>query len=100
MKMLIMYSGNYPIYAEGFSESCKRSCVGSLHLLPKKTITVTEEEYEHLKHSYPREFGKIRILAKDVDKKVEEKKEAAPAKEEPKKENLKPASRKKVSKRS
>jgi len=67
MKLLINYYGDAPIYVEGFKESCKRSCKGSLHLLPKKPLTITHDEYEHLKEKYSYIMKKVRVLAKKED---------------------------------
>lgn len=67
MKMLIVYYGDSPQYVEGFSPTCKRSCVGSLHLLPRRPLTVTEDEYEHLKARYPQLTRSVKIISKTAE---------------------------------
>ena len=64
MKLLINYFGDTPIYVEGFSEECERSCKGSLHVLPRKIKTITLDEYEYIKLKYSHIVKKIRVLAK------------------------------------
>ena len=67
MKMLIHYRGDHPVYVEGFAEGCKRSVTGSLHVLPKKHITVTEDEYNHMVAEYPDMMKFVKVVAKSAD---------------------------------
>lgn len=75
MKKLIAYYGDSPVYVEGFSKDCARSCEGSVHVLPRKPVTVTSDEYEHIKKSYSWMLPKLKVVAeigedkksKDVD---------------------------------
>ena len=67
MKMLIVYYGDSPHYVEGFSPVCKRSGVGSLHLLPRRPMTITADEYEHLKVRYPQLARSVKIVSKTAD---------------------------------
>lgn len=67
MKLLINYYGDVPICVEGFIDECKRSCKGALHVLPKKPVTITDDEYEHIKKHYSHVVKKIRVLATKKD---------------------------------
>ena len=91
MKKLIAYYGDSPVYVEGFSEDCARSCKGSVHVLPRKPVTVTDDEYDHIKEKYSWMLPKLKVVAeigKNVDagsdKKSEPSSQAKPkdAKEE------------------
>lgn len=80
MKKLIVYNGDSPVYAEGFSESCKRSVKGSIHLLPKKHVTVTDDEYAHIVKKYPELKAKLRVVSEmKEDVSQEQKAEASPS---------------------
>jgi len=73
MKKLIAYYGDSPVYVEGFSKDCARSCKGSVHVLPRKPVTVTADEYEHIKKSYSWMLPKLKVVAEiGEDKKVED----------------------------
>ena len=63
MKLLINYYGDHPVYIEGFSKECERSCRGALHVLPKKVMTITNDEYAHIKKNYSYVIKKLRIVA-------------------------------------
>lgn len=78
MKKLIQYSGDSPVYAEGFSENCKRSCKGAIHILPRKPITVTDDEYAHIMKNKDL-ASKLKVLAEMKDDEGSEAKEAATA---------------------
>jgi len=69
-----MYYDYSPLYVEGFPKDCKRSCKGSIHLMPRKPITVTEGELAYIKMAYPK--ARIKVVAE----RVEEAKAKAPAK--------------------
>ncbi len=78
MKKLIAYYGDSPVYVEGFSEDCARSCEGSVHVLPRKSVTVTDDEYDHIKEKYSWMLPKLKIVAeigKDKDGGSEKKSE-------------------------
>jgi hypothetical protein len=70
MKKLIAYYGDCPEYVEGFTSDCERSCEGSLHLLPRKTMTVTADELEFIKAKMPHIFKKIRVVAESKHKRI------------------------------
>ena len=71
-KLLIAYYGDSPVCVEGFPKDCARSCVGSIHVLPRKPVTVTEAEYGHIKAKYQFMLPKLKIVAEKVEtKKVE-----------------------------
>lgn len=63
MKKLIAYYGDSPVYVEGFSADCARSCDGSVHVLPRKPVTVTDDEYEHIKAKYSYMMPKLKVIA-------------------------------------
>lgn len=77
-KHLIVYYGNTPECVEGFSKDCKRSCKGALHLNPSRKLTITDDEYEHIKSDYKHVLPKLRLISSSVmepEKKEEPKKE-------------------------
>ena len=63
-KTPIQYVGNSPLYLDDFGDDCERSCKGSLHLLPKKLIQVTDQELKHIKEKRPDVFKQLRVLPK------------------------------------
>lgn len=63
MKKLIVYYGDSPVCVEGFSESCKRSVKGAIHILPRKSVTVTEDEYQHILAKYDWMKSKMKVIA-------------------------------------
>ena len=63
MKLLVLYFGDGPVYIEGFSKECERSCKGALHLLPKKNTSITKDEYEHIKKCYKHILPKLKVMA-------------------------------------
>lgn len=75
MSKLIVYYGDQPESVEGFSDSCKRSCQGALHLQPRKPKTVSDDEFEHIKTARGDVFSKIRKLAEKPDGSAEQKAE-------------------------
>ena len=76
MKKLIVYYGDTPMCIEGFPKDCKRSKEGALHVLPRKNMTVTDEEYEHILKSRPEMKQNLKIIAElDEPKKKDESKE-------------------------
>ena len=79
MKKLIVYNGDSPVYAEGFSESCKRSVKGSIHLLPKKHVTVTDDEYAHIVKKYPELKSKLKVVSEMKEDVSQEQKQAEAA---------------------
>lgn len=72
-KYLIVYYGDAPECVEKFGKDCKRSCKGALHVNPGRQLTVTEDEYEHIKKAYKHMVPKLRVLS---EMKPEAKKEA------------------------
>lgn len=90
MKNLIVYYGDSPEYVEGFPKNCKRSCQGSLHLLPRKPTTVTSDEYEHIKkfhkHLRVKCIAEIKPQPTKTNQKAVEKLAKAKAKEKVKEE--------------
>ena len=46
---LLKYQGDIPICVEGFPSDTERSVKGSIHLLPSKTIQLTDDEYAYIK---------------------------------------------------
>ncbi len=90
MKKLIVYHGDSPVHVEGFPKDCARSVVGSVHLLPGKGVTVTEDEYQFIKTSpeYKWMAPKLKVLASAPKMKTPEevKPEEAAASEEAKPE--------------
>lgn len=100
MKKLIVYYGDTPVCVEGFPEDCKRSKEGALHILPRKNMTVTDQEYDHILKSRPDMKKLLRVIASglkdkepkkekaetkkgDVEKSASPKKEEAVSKKEP-----------------
>ncbi len=77
-KKLIIYYGDSPEYVEGFPKGCERSCKGSLHVLPRKAVTVTSDEYDHIQKSYGHMKSKLRVVVEEVE---EKKQDDSPAKE-------------------
>lgn len=71
MKKLIVYHGDSPVYVEGFSKDCKRSRDGSVHILPGKPLTVTDDEFDYIKKTYS--WMKIKVIAEVKERKSEEK---------------------------
>lgn len=63
MKKLIAYYGDTPVCVEGFPENCKRSVKGALHLLPRKSMTVTADEHAHILSAYKHVVPKLKVLA-------------------------------------
>ena len=63
MKKLIAYYGDSPVYVEGFPKGCARSCEGSVHILPRKSVTVTEDEYKHILDKYSWMKPKLKVVA-------------------------------------
>ena len=63
MKKLIVYYGDTPQCVEGFAENCKRSCKGALHILPRKSTTITNDEFEHIKKSYKFMMKGLRVIS-------------------------------------
>lgn len=63
MKKLIGYYGDTPVCVEGFPENCKRSVAGALHLLPRKSVTVTADEHAHILAKYKHIVPKLKVLA-------------------------------------
>lgn len=83
MKKLIIYYGEKPEYVEGFPKGCKRSCVGALHLYPRKQMEVTADEYAHMKNKkYSWLMKQVRMIAelKPKELKVDSKKKKSEAK--------------------
>lgn len=70
MKYLLVYYGDTPLFVEGFSGKCERSCTGSLHLLPRRPVTVTEDELTHLKVHYPHLIKFIKIISQTDDQPI------------------------------
>lgn len=48
----IKYIGKIPEYLDGFPERCKRSCKGSIHLLPGSIKSVTPAEWDYIQKEY------------------------------------------------
>lgn len=73
MKKLVVYMGDSPVYVEGFPAGCERSCEGSIHLLPRKHVTITDGEHAHILAKYKHVVPKLKVMAemKDEGKKVE-----------------------------
>lgn len=63
MKKLIAYYGDSPVYVEGFPKDCARSCEGSVHVLPGKPVTVTNDEYKHILDKYSWMKPKLKVVA-------------------------------------
>ena len=84
-KYLIVYYGDAPECVEKFKKDCVRSCKGALHINPGRQLTVTEDEYKHIKKCYAHIMPKLRVLS---EMKPEAKKEAIA---EPKKADVEPA---------
>ncbi len=63
MKKLIAYYGDSPVYVEGFPKDCARSCKGSVHILPRKSVTVTEDEYKYILDKYSWMKPKLKVVA-------------------------------------
>ena len=62
---LVMTRPGMPIaQVEGFPEKAKRSVKGALHLRPRATITVTDDEYAHIKEKRPDLFKHMTLLEK------------------------------------
>lgn len=78
MSKLIVYIGDNPECIEGFSASCSRSVLGALHLKPRKPMTVTDDEHQHIMASRTDLKGKIRVVADKPDEKPAVKAEGAP----------------------
>lgn len=79
MKKLIVYHGDSPVYVEGFSKDCKRSRDGSVHIIPGKPLTVTDDEFDFIKSKYS--WMKVKVIAEVKEKKSEEKGGKVEAKE-------------------
>jgi len=47
-KKLILYQGPTPVQVEGFPDDAQRSVEGSLHMIPRQTKEVTEDEYAYM----------------------------------------------------
>ena len=47
--MLVNYQGPKPETVEGFPDDAKRSCVGALHLLPRRPKEITADEWAWIK---------------------------------------------------
>lgn len=45
-----------PHQVEGFADDCERSLKGALHIRPACTLTLTQDEYEHLQNEHPKLF--------------------------------------------
>ena len=117
MKKLIVYYGDSPVYVEGFNEDCKRSCKGSLHIRPRRPITVTDDEYEHItdekgKYASMKRWVKVISVMKEGDERLKvkgegvskeapktEAEESLPAAKTVKKKKAKKASKKKTARR-
>jgi hypothetical protein len=52
MKQVIVNFGINPCQIDDFSEKDKRSVIGSLHINPKSTIMMTDDELNHIKENY------------------------------------------------
>lgn len=63
MKKLIAYYGDSPVYVEGFPKDCARSCEGSVHILPRKPVTVTVDEYNYILEKYSWMKPKLKVVA-------------------------------------
>lgn len=87
MSKLIVYLGDNPECIEGFSASCSRSVQGALHVKPRKPMTVTDDEYQHMLASRPDLKTKIRVVADKPDQ-PEAKADSAPAAEPAKAETV------------
>lgn len=77
MSKLIVYLGDNPECIEGFSASCSRSVQGALHIKPRKPMTVTDDEYQHIMASRADLKTKIRVVADKPDDKPEAKADGA-----------------------
>lgn len=78
MKKLIVYYGDSPVYVEGFSKDCARSCKGSLHIRPRRPITVTDGEYDHItdangKYAFMKRWVKVVSVMKEDDERLKPK---------------------------
>lgn len=60
---LIVYHGQVPVYVEKFPSDCERTRKGSLHLLPRKKVTVTDGEWEHIQKKYAFALKYIRVIS-------------------------------------
>ncbi len=85
-KKLIAYYGDSPVHVEGFPKDCPRSCKGSVHVLPRKPVTVTDAEYEYMRTHYKWMLPKLKVVAELGEEKKKEGASAPsnspPAKEE------------------
>ena len=63
MKKLVVYYGDSPVCVEGFSKDCQRSVEGSIHILPGKPKTVTDDEFKHIEKEYAWMKPKLRVVA-------------------------------------
>lgn len=64
--------GVTPCQVDEFPEKCERSRKGALYIRPRSSLTLTNDELEHIKAKYPHLYKKLRI--------VEDKPKRAPAK--------------------
>ena len=78
-KYLIVYYGDAPECVEKFGKDCKRSCKGALHVNPGRQMTVTEDEYNHMKKDYKHMFPKLRVLS-EMEEEAPKEAKAAPKK--------------------
>lgn len=50
---LALFQGPAPVCVEGFPDDAERSVKGSLHLRPKQTVELTDDEYAYIKANRP-----------------------------------------------
>lgn len=65
-KKLVLYQGPNPVQVEGFPDDAQRVAEGALHLLPRQTKELTEDEYAYLMAQRP-ELKQHLVYLRDIE---------------------------------
>ena len=67
-KKLVLYQGPTPVQVEGFPDDAQRSVPdkGALHLIPRQTKELTEDEYAHIGAQRP-DIKQHLVYLRDVE---------------------------------